>query len=57
MLHRATFWTIRAEEAAGASELFHLTGSKGEEIDVVMTWFDSDRTMHSRVARPGKNGV
>ena len=37
MLHRAAFWTIRAEEAAGASELVHLTGSKAEEIDVVMT--------------------
>jgi len=37
MLHRATFWTIRAEEAAQASELFHLTGSKAEDIDVVMT--------------------
>jgi hypothetical protein len=35
--HRAAFWTIRAEEAAGASELFHLTGAKAEEIDVVMT--------------------
>ena len=29
--------TIRAEAAAGASELFHLTGSKAEDIDVVMT--------------------
>ena len=29
--------TIRAEEAAGASELFHLTGSKAEEIDVLTT--------------------
>jgi hypothetical protein len=29
--------TIRAEEATGASELFHLTGSKPEDIDVVMT--------------------
>jgi hypothetical protein len=28
---------IFAEEAAGASVLFHLTGSKAEEIDVVMT--------------------
>ena len=37
MEHRAAFWTIRAEEAAGASELFHLTGSKAEDIDVVMT--------------------
>ena len=37
VLHRAAFWTIRAEEAAGASELFHLTGSKAEDIDVVMT--------------------
>jgi hypothetical protein len=36
MLHRAAFWTIRAEEAAGASELFHLTGSEAEDIDVVM---------------------
>jgi hypothetical protein len=37
MLHRAAFWTIRAEEAAGASELFHLTGSKAEDIDLMMT--------------------
>ena len=37
MFHRAAFWTIRAEEAAGASELFHLNGSKAEDIDVVMT--------------------
>ena len=29
--------TIRAEEAAQASERFHLTGSKAEDIDVVMT--------------------
>jgi hypothetical protein len=36
-LKRLTFWTIPAEEAAGASELFHLTGSKAEDIDVVMT--------------------
>ena len=36
-LKRLAFWTIRAEEAAGASELFHLTGSKPEDIDVVMT--------------------
>ena len=36
-LMRLAFWTIRAEEAAGASELFHLTGSKAEDIDVVMT--------------------
>jgi len=36
-LKRLAFWTIRAEEAAGASELFHLTGSKAEDIDVVMT--------------------
>ena len=35
-LKRLAFWTIRAEEAAGASELFHLTGSKDEDIDVVM---------------------
>jgi hypothetical protein len=35
--HRAAFWTIRAEEAAGASELFRLTGSKPEDIDAVMT--------------------
>ena len=35
-LKRLAFWTIRAEEAAGASELFHLTGSKAEDIDVVM---------------------
>jgi hypothetical protein len=36
-LKRLAFWTVRAEEAAGASELFHLTGSKAEDIDVVMT--------------------
>jgi hypothetical protein len=36
-LKRLAFWTIRAEEAAEASELFHLTGSKAEDIDVVMT--------------------
>jgi len=35
--HRAAFWTIRAEEAAGASELFHLTGSKVEDIDAFLT--------------------
>jgi hypothetical protein len=33
----AAFWTIRAEEATQASELFHLTGSNAEDIDVVMT--------------------
>ena len=36
-LKRLAFWTIRAEVATGASELFHLTGSKEEDIDVVMT--------------------
>jgi hypothetical protein len=36
-LKRLAFWTIRAEEAAEASELFHLTGSKAADIDVVMT--------------------
>jgi hypothetical protein len=36
-LKRLAFWAIRAEEAAGASELFHLTGSKAEDIDVVIT--------------------
>ena len=36
-LKRLAFWTIRAENAAQASELFHLTGSKAEDIDVVMT--------------------
>ncbi|MBN1811270.1 MAG: hypothetical protein JXA14_05495, partial [Anaerolineae bacterium] len=36
MLHRTAFWTIPAEEAPGASKLFHLTGSKAEDIDVVM---------------------
>jgi hypothetical protein len=29
--------TIRAKEAAEASELFHLTCSKAEDIDVVLT--------------------
>ena len=37
MLHRAAFWTIHAEEAAGASDLFHLTGSKAEDIDALLT--------------------
>jgi hypothetical protein len=41
-LKRLAFWTIRAEEAAGASELFHLTGSKAEDIDVVMTVGEMD---------------
>ena len=36
-LKRLAFWTIRAEEAAGASELFHLTGSRAEDIDVLVT--------------------
>ena len=36
-LKRLAFWTIRAEGAAQASDLFHLTGSKAEDIDVVMT--------------------
>ena len=36
-LKRLAFWTIRAENAAQASELFHLTGSKAEDIDVVVT--------------------
>jgi hypothetical protein len=36
-LKRLAFWTIRAEDAAQASELFHLTGSKAEDIDVMMT--------------------
>jgi hypothetical protein len=42
MLHLAAFWTIRAEEAAGASELFHLTGSKPEDIDVVVPLDEAD---------------
>ena len=37
VFHRAAFWTIRAGEAAAASDLFRLTGSKAEAIDVVMT--------------------
>jgi hypothetical protein len=36
-LKRLAFWTLRAEEADQASELFHLTGSKAEDIDVVVT--------------------
>jgi hypothetical protein len=36
-LKRLAFWTIRAEAAAQASELFHLTGSRAEDNDVVMT--------------------
>ena len=35
-LKRLAFWTIRAEEAAGTSELFHLTGSKAEDIDAAL---------------------
>jgi hypothetical protein len=34
---RASYLKRRAEEAAEASELFHLTGSKAADIDVVMT--------------------
>jgi hypothetical protein len=41
-LKRLAFWTIRAEEAAGASELFHLTGSKPEDIDVVVPLDEAD---------------
>jgi hypothetical protein len=41
-LKRLAFWTIRAEEAAKASELFHLTGSKAEDIDLVMTVDEAD---------------
>jgi hypothetical protein len=41
-LKRLAFWTNCAEEAAEASELFHLTGSKAEDIDVVMTVDDVD---------------
>ena len=36
-LKRLAFWTIRAEGAAQDCDLFHLTGSKAEDIDVVMT--------------------
>jgi hypothetical protein len=35
-LKRPAFWTI-TEEGTDQSELFHLTGSKAEDIDVVMT--------------------
>ena len=35
-LKRLAFWTI-TEEGTDQSELFHLTGSKAEDIDVVMT--------------------
>jgi hypothetical protein len=48
MLHRAAFWTIRAEEAAEASELFHLTGSKAEDIDVVVPLEEADLEAMSR---------
>ena len=41
-LKRLAFWTIRAEEAAGASDLFHLTGSKAEDIDVVVPLDEDD---------------
>jgi hypothetical protein len=40
--------TIRAEEAAGASELFYLTGSKVEDIDVVMTVDEVDVEMQQK---------
>jgi hypothetical protein len=36
-LKRLAFWTIHAEEAAGASELFHLTGIRAKGVDVLMT--------------------
>jgi hypothetical protein len=45
-LKRLAFWTVRAEEAAEASELFHLTGSKAEDIDVVMTVDEVDVQQH-----------
>ena len=35
-LKRLAFWTI-TEEGTGQSELFRLTGSRAEDIDVVMT--------------------
>jgi LmbE family N-acetylglucosaminyl deacetylase len=35
-LKRLAFWTI-TEQGTDQSELFHLTGSKAEDIDVVMT--------------------
>jgi hypothetical protein len=35
-LRRLAFWTI-TEQGTDQSELFHLTGSKAEDIDVVMT--------------------
>jgi hypothetical protein len=35
-LKRLAFCTIRAEEAAQASELFHLTGSKAKDIDALL---------------------
>jgi hypothetical protein len=35
-LKRLAFWTI-TEEGTDQSELFHLTGSKAEDIDVVVT--------------------
>ena len=41
-LKRLAFWTIHAEGAAQTSELFHLTGSKAEDIDVVMTVDEAD---------------
>jgi LmbE family N-acetylglucosaminyl deacetylase len=41
-LKRLAFWTIPAEVAASASELFHLTGSKAEDIDVVITVDEED---------------
>ena len=36
-LKQLAFWTIRAKEAAQGSELFHLTGYKAEDIDVLTT--------------------
>ena len=40
-LKRLVFWTIR-EEGTDQSELFHLTGSKAEDIDVEITVDDVD---------------
>jgi hypothetical protein len=48
MFHRAAFWTIRAEEAAEASELFHLTGSKEQDIDALVTVEEVDLEINRR---------
>jgi hypothetical protein len=53
-LKRLAFRTIRAEEAAGASELFQLTGSKPQDIDVHS---DADELRPEYALSPLQGGV